>query len=326
MPLKAHTQTQYIPPIGQTIKKLHNYIENNHVKIVHSSSQACNPLAVGLKLRKGSPVVMRTAHISREWGENISAAVLRTFFSGIIYPLLMDAEVAVSKDLQTLLNQRRAARVLKKSCHYIPNGINPTKLMLGQDALVPVPEPDRGDFRLVSIGALTPRKGHSILIEAMAELLAVYPQARLDIVGSGELQGALENQVKQKGLSQAVRFLGVRTDLENILCGASLFILPSLREGLPTVLMESMAWGVPVIASDLPGVRELVIPGKTGWLFPAGNSTALALAIIDALRDPSCRERVRQNALKFVETYSMASIAQEYTVLYDELLQKYHKD
>ncbi len=144
----------------------------------------------------------------------------------------------------------------------------------------PTPLPE-GELRVVSIGRFAEQKGQAVLIDALARSAA---RPRLMLVGDGPLRGMLEARVADLGLSDRVRFTGwldedgVRAEID----AAHALVMPSFAEGLPMVIMEAMAAARPVIATYVAGIPELVRPGETGWLVPAGSATELARTI-DAL-------------------------------------------
>ena len=137
----------------------------------------------------------------------------------------------------------------------------------------PAPMPD-GPLRLVTIGRLAEQKGQMVLIEAMARLCRSLPEAHLVLVGDGEMRADLEQAVADHGLGANVTFAGW-LDEEGVrreLAAAHALVMPSFAEGLPMVIMEAMAAGRPVIATHVAGIPELVLPGRTGWLVPAGEA------------------------------------------------------
>ncbi|MDX2484291.1 MAG: glycosyltransferase [Pseudodonghicola sp.] len=141
----------------------------------------------------------------------------------------------------------------------------------------PAPLPG-GPLRLVTIGRFCEQKGQMLLIEALAKLRAAHPDLHLTLVGDGELRGALEQAVAAQGLDDAVTLTGWLDEagVRRELTAAHGLILPSFAEGLPMVVMEAMAAARPVIATYIAGIPELVRPGETGWLVPAGDAGALA--------------------------------------------------
>jgi glycosyltransferase involved in cell wall biosynthesis len=145
----------------------------------------------------------------------------------------------------------------------------------------PVPETPR----LVSVGRLSSQKGQLLLVEAAAELARRGVWFELVLVGDGELRDDVETAIAHHGLGDRIRITGW-ADGERVrkeILDARALVLPSFAEGLPVVLMEAFALGRPVISTFVAGIPELVVPGRSGWLVPAGSVTALAGAMREAL-------------------------------------------
>lgn len=136
-----------------------------------------------------------------------------------------------------------------------------------------------------SVGELHPRKGFQYLIEAMPQVLAALPQARLLIVGRGQDRSRLEQIVLNCGVGEHVEFLGERSDIPDLLAEFDVFVLPSLLEGIPNALLEAMAAGLPSVATRVGGVPELLEDRKQGFLVNAKSPTELARALIELGRD-----------------------------------------
>ncbi len=152
----------------------------------------------------------------------------------------------------------------------------------------PAPLPG-GPLRLVNIGRFSEQKGQALLIEAMARLHMTHPDLHLTLVGDGELRGDLERAIARHGLADAVTLTGWLDEagVRRELAAAHGLILPSFAEGLPMVVMEAMAAARPVIATYIAGIPELVCPGETGWLVPAGDVAALAEAVAQMAATPA---------------------------------------
>ncbi|MEO8287338.1 MAG: glycosyltransferase [Chloroflexota bacterium] len=149
-----------------------------------------------------------------------------------------------------------------------------------------------GDFPLViNVARLVPQKGQRFLIEAARIVAARYPEVRFAFVGNGELRADLERQAEDAGIAGNIVFLGFRADVADIMAVSDIFTLSSLWEGMPVALLEAMAAGCPVVATDVGGVSQLVQPGVTGLLVPPADAEALANALLQCLDDP---ERTRQ--------------------------------
>lgn len=160
-------------------------------------------------------------------------------------------------------------------------GIDPARFA------TPAPLPP-GAGRMVAIGRLSEQKGQLLLIEALAQAVTRAPDLHLTLVGDGELRAPIEAAIAAHGLEPHVRLTGwldeagVRAEL----AAAHALVLPSFAEGLPMVVMEAMAAARPVLATSIAGVPELVVPGTTGWLVPAGDAAALAEAMVALAATP----------------------------------------
>jgi glycosyltransferase involved in cell wall biosynthesis len=232
-----------------------------------------------------------------------------------LYPNIFDAEAGVSQAIVNQLKKRPGSRLSGKQTIYVPNAI-PLAPIQGSDICIRT-EPD--SFTLGSVGRLTEQKGYCYWIEAMPEIVRDFPQIEFWLIGDGELRGELEQQCERLGIRDRVKFLGKRSDVLSLLRQLDLFVLPSLWEGLPTVIMESMSQGVPVLATDIPGTREMIEDGKTGWLVQPQDPSALAKATIRILRDPMGRLRASQEALKMIDRFSIESVASQYLNLYHSI-------
>jgi glycosyltransferase involved in cell wall biosynthesis len=141
-----------------------------------------------------------------------------------------------------------------------------------------IPRRENTTFRIVTVGRLAPEKAHLGLIETLDRMVKRGVDVRLTIVGDGPLRSSIETAVAQRGLIDRVRLRGALPEsetLKEIAC-CDAFILPSLMEGLPVVLIEAMALGKPVVAPYIAGIPELVDDGVTGLLFRPGDWTHLA--------------------------------------------------
>jgi glycosyltransferase involved in cell wall biosynthesis len=146
---------------------------------------------------------------------------------------------------------------------------------------------------LLVVGRLRIRKGVDVLLAAMPELLRRHPAARLLIAGDGEHRAALERAAAALALGEAVSFLG-RADamrVRRLLRGAAALVVPSIYEGMPLVVLEAMEASVPVVASRVSGIPEVVEDGRTGWLVPPEEPASLAVALAAALDDPAAASR-----------------------------------
>lgn len=180
---------------------------------------------------------------------------------------------------------------------------------------------ETNSFLVATIGRLTEQKGHRYLIEAATSVVSTYPDTHFLFIGDGELRDELQEQIRQSGLSYNVHFLGVRDDVPDLLAAVDLFVLPSLWEGLSIALLEAMAAGKPIVATNVSGTTQVVISGETGIVVPPGSSAALTDAIVQTLSDPARVQAMGQKAKQHVVmNFSAQKQANEHLALYRRLL------
>jgi len=155
----------------------------------------------------------------------------------------------------------------------------------------------------------------------MARVVKRLPQARLLLVGEGPERAKVEQLASENGLERNVQFLGLRTDIPQLLAAADLFLLTSISEGIPVTLIEAMAAGLPIVSTRVGGVPEIVIEGETGVLAEAGDDAGLAEQVVQMASQPQQRTRMshagRQRALA---QFSDTQMDNGYLSLYEEML------
>lgn len=166
--------------------------------------------------------------------------------------------------------------------------------------------------RLVGIvGRLVPIKGHEIFLQAARSVAEKLPSCRFLVVGDGPERSELQGMAEALGISSKVLFLGWRRDLDRIYADLDLCTLSSYNEGTPVSIIEAMAAGVPVVATQVGGVKDLVTHHETGLLVPPGDSQALASAIVTLLNDPEGAQRMaragRERAYPFYDVKALLS-------------------
>jgi len=163
----------------------------------------------------------------------------------------------------------------------------------------------REQFTVLAIGSLIPQKGFNVLLEAVSQLIENFPDLRLIIIGDGPERKNLLRRSNQLGISGKVIWKGHLPfeEVKEYLNQSTLLVHPSvgLGDAVPTVIKEAMATGLPVIASDIVGIPELLNYGKCGILVPSGDVQALADAIKDLLLDQGRRYRLAEAARQFAE-------------------------
>ncbi|EHO21504.1 hypothetical protein HMPREF9466_00361 [Fusobacterium necrophorum subsp. funduliforme 1_1_36S] len=151
------------------------------------------------------------------------------------------------------------------------------------------------DIILCSIGELTARKNHKIILQALFKLNN--KNIHYMIIGQGRLKQALYDLVKKLKLESQVHFLGYRTDIKELLSISDLYVFPSIQEGLPVALMEAMATGLPIIASNIRGNRDLIQNGRNGFLVE-NKIEEYSLKIVELMENPQLRKKISEQAKK----------------------------
>lgn len=149
-----------------------------------------------------------------------------------------------------------------------------------------------GGFVFGTVGNLTPKKDQGTLLEAFARVRSQIPGCWLVVVGTGPREVELRTLSRQLGIEQAVRFLGMREDVEDLLPGFDTFVLSSLHEGLSIALIEALAAGVPVVATRVGGIPQLIAHGENGLLVPARDVSRLARTMAGLVSDEAERKRL----------------------------------
>ena len=176
---------------------------------------------------------------------------------------------------------------------------------------------------LVHIGSFTPEKNHAWMIEAFADVYRRRSDVHLFLFGDGALRPGVERQIGRLGLGGSVHVLGSRDDATKLVAGADLLLLPSLIEGIPGVVLEAAAQGVPAVATDVGGIGEAVESGERGVLVPLGDRAAFVGAILRLLDDDGLRQRMGEAARRFVcEHYDIDKTASAFERLYLDILDR----
>jgi glycosyltransferase involved in cell wall biosynthesis len=180
------------------------------------------------------------------------------------------------------------------------------------------------------VGWLIPIKGVTYLVSAMAKIAEKYPKSILVLVGKGDDKGEeeikLKEQAERAGLTDKVLFLGWRPDVDKIIGCFDIFVLPSLNEGMGRVLVEAMAARLPIVASSVGGIPDLIKDGKNGLLVPPEDSSALEKAISALLEDKAQRKRMGEAGKKMCRPYSAEAMLEQIDNLYLKLLQNHFQD
>ncbi|AQT70336.1 Putative teichuronic acid biosynthesis glycosyltransferase TuaC [Anaerohalosphaera lusitana] len=205
-------------------------------------------------------------------------------------------------------------------CKIVYNGIDVSKFQRKKDISSEV----RCDLNLpqqsklvVCVGRLIPDKSQNVLIDAAPEILGCNPDTHVLFVGDGPERSSLSDKVVRTSLEQRIHFLGTRTDVPELLLASDCFVLPSKREGLPGVVLEALMANLPVVATDLPGVREIQNYAPHVKIVPFGDSHALAREVSKSL----CRNEHLHIHDRFYEAFDLKTCAEKLADVYEESLE-----
>ena len=250
------------------------------------------------------PLVV-TEHIEAPWRDRRDRAV-----SGVVYRQA-DHVVAVSTAIRDLL--------------VADHGVAPERVeVLLPTTAAPVPSggplPVTGGPVVGVVGRLVPEQGVDVFLRAAALVSAVVPQAEFVVVGDGPLRPDLEHRVATLGLAGRVTFTGYRSEVSGVLPGLDVLAVPSRSDGSPLVVCEAMAAGVPVVASRVGGLPDLVEDGGSGLLVRPGEAEDLARALVALLLDPEAARRLGARGRVLATSRSHERLVDRMTQLYADVV------
>lgn len=234
--------------------------------------------------------------------------------------------------LHTILVNRGVIQTLVASSsrtrsNAVQAGIDPNRIKVIHNAIMPfdVGGVDRNavrnklglrhdDIFLLAVGRLVYEKGHEFLVEAMSKVAQVNDRAVAGICGEGPLREQLSRQIEALGLQEKVKLLGLWNDIPELLAAADVFVLPSRWEGLPMALLEAMMAGLPVVATRVEGVEDVVEHGAHGFLVPLESPQALADAVLQlcSTSEAQRREMGGRGRARILESYTTDRMCEQY--------------
>jgi len=263
------------PALGDTrsLAALLRLVREADVVHVHSAKAGfLGRLACALRARKETCVF--TPHAWSFWAvEGLEARLYRRLERLAAY--WCRVIVALSSDEREAGLNARVGR--SEQYHVIPNGVSLERFGVAR-------APQRG--KVVMVGRLARQKRPDVALRAFARARKDVPEARLDVVGDGPLRGEAERLAEELGLGDAVRFLGTRDDVPELLAAAECLLLASDYEGSPLVVAEAMAAGVAVVATDAAGTKDVIRVGQTGLIGPRGDAEALGTLLAQIVGEP----------------------------------------
>ncbi|MEJ2107796.1 MAG: glycosyltransferase [Acidiferrobacteraceae bacterium] len=256
------------------------------------------------------PGIYSTVHSTNTWKGNLHRLVDR------MMARLSTKVIACSEEVEVVLRDRD--RIPANRLVTIANGVDLRRFA----SLPEVDLADEFDFvagatTLIVVGRLHPAKGHHDLLPALETLRTQGFDFVLLIVGEGELEGELRQEVRDRGLDANVRFCGFRQDVLALIAAADTMVMPSRWEGLPMALLEAMALGKPVVATSVGGIPNVIQQGENGFLVAPRDVEDMARKLGALIGDRTLRKRIGGQAGKTVrERFSAENVARRYEELY----------
>lgn len=291
------------------IFRLRSAIKRFRADIVNTHSGRDTQLA-GMAARTlfNRPCIVRTRHLALP------------ITSKFTYSVLPDHVVTVSKFVENYLVK---AGVPRDGITTIPTGVDFSRYdrsavqgNLREELGLPA------DALLVgTVAILRAKKGHAEILDAAPEVLKRFPKAHFVFAGDGPQTENLKARIAAEGLGDRIHLLGLRRDVTNVLASLDVFVLPTHQEALGTAFIEAGAMGLPAVATNVDGVPEVILDGRSGLLVPPHDGKALIEPICRLLGDPMLRKSMGANAGEFVRRkFSREVMAQGMERLYAQLL------
>ena len=309
------------------IPRLARYLKNVGADLVHTQLEAANILgnisAKLLRLPSVSTIhVMPSLHVKTKTKlhQKVEWFALRRFCDRVISvseearQYHIEISGSSSKQVTTIYNGIDLSPFLDMN-YALEREVVRAELGIPWDAHV-----------LTTVAVLRPPKGIQFMIGALPAILAAHPNTYYLVVGSGTHRDSLIEEASRAGVSEQVIFAGMRRDVPRLLAASDVFILPTLTEALPTVLAEAMAAKLPIVASRVGGIPEMVTDARNGILLEPEDSAALASACIQLLNSPERRAAMGQEGHRIVnQKFSIERQVHQLKELYLDLLQAYGK-
>ena len=223
----------------------------------------------------------------------------------IMYRIGKAIPVAISKEIQDMMTEEYK---LRSEAELIYNPVDVDKFYKNN-------EKHKG-ICLVTAGRLSKEKNQKMLVDAIKVLCQKYENLSLTILGDGPLKNELENYVEDKGLSDIIHLEGNVANVEEYFSKSDIFVLSSSYEGLPLVILEAMAAKLPIVSTDVGGIKDIVT--NNGLLVESENTDALVNVLEKVIEDKDLREELGNNSFENVQVFDSSIIADQYVQLYNK--------
>jgi len=299
----------------KTIRMIKDYIDKSGVQILHSHNYKSNFYAWRALSNNNIQWVV-TKH-GRRFGPKL---LIYNFLDGFIVRHA-DRVITVSKEIA---RKARLAGIDSKKICLIENGVNLERFRnnIPPDSIRESLRIKKDAFVVGTVGALTEEKGHLYLLKAIPKVVQRFPEVIFLFVGDGRERPSLEITTSHLNIKDRVIFAGMRKDVPEILSILNVFVLPSLNEGLPMALLEAQAAQIPVVATRVGAIPDVLEDGVTGILIPPKDPQAIAEAITMILSNKNFASEIAQKGFERVrDNFSSEKMGSKYHSIYKELIE-----
>ncbi len=295
------------------LRKLAGEFRSRKIEVVHTHLWGANFWGRIAARMAGVPVVIAHEHGMQPWRKG-----LHFFLDRILAPA---CDLVLFASREVMEGYRKKTGIPQSKCRFLPNGVACDYETEDREFLRRHMGWLASDRVILSVGRLSPEKGHEDLLRAFAEVVRLMPRAKLVLVGDGPQRGALQELGKRLGLDGQVVFAGFQDDVSRWLIGADVYVQPSRREGLPLAVLEAMVLGLPVIATRVGDMEQVIESGQEGYLVPPEDPEAIAEKLLDVLQHPDLQGPVTAAARRTVqERFSLDRMVEAVEEIYREEL------
>jgi len=291
---------------------IYRFIKEKNIDILHSNSGIL-PCFVGKFL--SSLITFETRHGLFYTMKQLDSLPLKRKLIEKAKQYLSDYQIAISHNDKEML--KKYFGIKEEKIKVIYNGIDLNKFVPYRKT------PERSSdniIKLINIGRMTYQKAQEILLESVDKLKNEFKGFHLTLIGDGEDKHILEKIIEQKSLKKYVKIENYRSDLMDYLSNFDVLVMSSRYEGVPYVMLESMAIGLPVIMTEVGGISNVIENGVSGLIVKEGSTEGLKEAILSLAKNDNLYYKLQKNAFEVLKKYSLKNMIDDYRDLYESIL------
>lgn len=288
-------------------QKLFKLLKKEKPDIIHTHIGASR-YALPVAFLCGIPVKIHTVHSVAQQEQEKAGKIINNF----LFKHCSVVPVALSEEVKKTVEE--VYGLSEQKIPVVFNGIDLSKCQIKMNYA------KKETFKILHIGRFMDVKNHALILKSFAEFAEKHPDARLQLIGDGELRKEMEQLAAELGVAKEVQFAGIQSKVYPWLHDADVFILPSKYEGVPMTLIEAMGTGLPIIASAVGGISDMLKDGESALLIQP-TQQELEFALERIYKDEVLRRSLGESALKASKKFSSREMARKYMELYTKVVQ-----